>query len=525
MKARLLFYLFLVLVAGRSFAQGDGSLDPTYGANGRVQLPLTDFDFSGFYLALDSKERAVVCGSVSAAFFAARLLPNGQPDATFGGGGVAVGVAEDNLAQDAQAALALPGNRTLIVVNAYGQDSIDETRLIVLNEAGQIDTTFGNGGIARFDFNPGLGEEYFSSAVLLPDAKILLVGYTVSSTTDNPRGIVVRLNPDGSLDATFANNGRYEAPTLLFISLFSRAAVQPDGKIVLIGATLDLATQNLIGLLLRLNSDGQPDVTFGTAGVLRLSALSSQLNFPVDIAPTSDGKWVIFGTDFPTFEKSSVARLNANGGIDNAFGSNGVFELPSSGFVSLIPARCLVAPDGRILAIVTAIIDTTRATSLLARITKEGQLDTSFGDGGVVSEPVNHFPADMALQADGKILVSGIYEELGEDFGAFVYRYSNTVVSTRAEMLFSEQVQVNPNPIRDRAAVQFDLDAPKRLQIELVDASGRTCAVISSLRQWEAGPHTVMFSLPEQLSAGWYGLRFCDEAGQTQIKAVLVVPR
>lgn len=140
MKANLLFLLPLLLFTGllsfRANAQ-DGTLDATYGVGGRALTPVPSFFIQGGLLAVDAQNRAVVCGVVEDGYFATRLLENGQVDPSFGNAGIAVGMPDSGLTQDIQTALALPGNKTLIVLNAYGQDTVDETRLLVLDASGQ----------------------------------------------------------------------------------------------------------------------------------------------------------------------------------------------------------------------------------------------------------------------------------------------------------------------------------------------------------------------------------------------------
>lgn len=499
-------------------------MDATYGVGGRALTPVPSFFIQGGLLAVDAQNRAVVCGVVEDGYFATRLLENGQVDPSFGNAGIAVGMPDSGLTQDIQTALALPGNKTLIVLNAYGQDTVDETRLLVLDASGQLDPTFGVGGLARYDFNPGTGEEYFTAGVVQPDGKIVLAGFTISPTADLPQGLVVRLNPDGTLDPTFGSGGRFDAPVLLVFSLFSSIRLQPDGKLVLSGSTADLSTFAFLGIMLRLNANGQLDFTFGSAGVVRLSTLASRLNFIADMARASDGKWVIAGTSFPQFDTLRVARLNANGSLDNTFGISGVSSLLPANLLGALPSKCRIQPDGRIVTLATAIIDSTESGYLLVRMNANGQLDTTFGSGGVVLEKNNQLPSDLALQAtDNKILVSGIYD-LSVDQGFFVHRYNNKATSVKETRLNVEAVRLFPNPAREQATVQFTLEAPLRLQMDLIDLQGRIVSAVTPMRAWDAGAHAYTFELP-QMPVGLHWLRLRDEQGRAQVVPLTVAPR
>lgn len=515
--------LLLLLFMGSAYAQ-DGTLDPTYGTGGRAFIPLPSFNFTGPYMALDAQNRAVICGTVEDAPFATRLLSDGAPDPSFGTGGVFLGAAEPITGQDVTLALALPNNRTLLAINAYiGEDSItsEETRLLVLNENGQLDSSFGNGGIVRLDLAPGANVEFLFSGLVQPDGKIVLVGYFEAAGIDIPQGVVLRLNPDGSLDPTFNGSGRFNAPATLFFSLFTGVVQQPDGKILLAGSTLDLASQSLLGFLIRLNTNGQVDITFGTAGILRLSALSSRLNFIADFARAPDGKLLLAGAAFPSFDAIRVARLNANGSVDATFGTNGVVDYLPTGATGIFPPKCRIQPDGRPIILSAFLVDSTEVGYALLRLTTNGQLDASFGNGGEVIEKDNSIGADLALQTDGKILVGGIYSTDTED-GFFVYRYNNDIVGTREGLLDVGALSISPHPVRNQAMVRFELEEARRLQIDVVDPMGRTAATLSPMRTWEAGLNTLPFSA-EQLPAGQYWLRLRDENGRVRSTPLSVV--
>jgi uncharacterized delta-60 repeat protein len=516
--------LLLLLFMGSAYAQ-DGTLDPTYGTGGRAFIPLPSFNFTGPYMALDAQNRAVICGTVEDAPFATRLLSDGAPDPSFGTGGVFLGAAEPITGQDVTLALALPNNRTLLAINAYiGEDSItsEETRLLVLNENGQLDSSFGNGGIVRLDLAPGANVEFLFSGLVQPDGKIVLVGYFEAAGIDIPQGVVLRLNPDGSLDPTFNGSGRFNAPATLFLSLFTGVVRQPDGKIILAGLTLDLASQSFLGFLIRLNTNGQVDITFGTAGILRLSALSSRLNFIADFARAPDGKLLLAGAAFPSLDAIRVARLNANGSVDATFGTNGVVDYLPTGATEIFPSECRIQPDGRPIVLSTFQVDsTTEVGYALLRLTTNGQLDASFGNGGEVIEKDNSIGADLALQTDGKILVGGIYSTATED-GFFVYRYNNDIVGTREALLDVGALSISPHPVRNQAMVRFELEEARRLQIDVVDPMGRTAATLSPMRTWEAGLNTLPFSA-EQLPAGQYWLRLRDENGRVRSTPLSVV--
>src|SRR5690606_17963734 len=123
------------------------------------------------------------------------------------------------------------------------------------NSNGILDLTFDGNGVAAPPFTP-FSEDFSYDMALQPDGKIVLVGSTAPITDtgeQSPPNIgIMRLNPDGSLDATFAGQGRLiiEFPD---VSEWANAVlVQDDGKIVLGGFVFNGVKD--VYLLIRLNS-------------------------------------------------------------------------------------------------------------------------------------------------------------------------------------------------------------------------------------------------------------------------------
>ena len=121
-------------------------------------------------------------------------------------------------------------NKILIGGNFDRVDGIVRNRLARLNPDGSVD--------ASFDVGQG-----FNSTVavikVLPNGKILVGGY-FSTFNSQSVGALARLNPDGTLDSSFAR--LTSAFNVLDI------AIQPDGRIILVGETV-----------VRLNEDGTVD--------------------------------------------------------------------------------------------------------------------------------------------------------------------------------------------------------------------------------------------------------------------------
>jgi uncharacterized delta-60 repeat protein len=318
----------------------------------------------------------------------------GDLDAYFGNGGqISMDLSGSN---DYVRAVASQPDGKVIVVGSAGSSSV----VVRFNKNGQLDTTFGAGG--KLLPAPLV---YAGAVTLQPDGKILVAGNAGGGFS------VARLNGDGSLDNSFGNGG--VAPALTFnghSGIANAIILQPDGKIVLAG-NVSIAYRDSDFGVGRYNSDGSPDLSFGTGGAVSTS-FSGSRDQAYAVALQSDGKIVLSGdtvagsntVDF------ALARYNTDGTLDASFDGDGKL---TTNFFWENAARAYgvaIQPDGRIVAAGWAgVLGDFRFG--LARYNANGQLDASFGQGGRVTLT---FPGSsradglsLALQPDGKILVGG----------------------------------------------------------------------------------------------------------------------
>jgi uncharacterized delta-60 repeat protein len=204
-----------------------------------------------------------------------------------------------------------------------------------------------------------------------------------------------------TLDPTFGTNGIVTADLGSSSDSSSDIALQSDGKIVMLGAA-----QGQRPVLMRYNSNGSVDNTFGTNGKLNL-------DFGRRLAVQQDGKLLIAGSSEGSF---AVARYNSNGtSLDNAFGTNGVAIIPSaSGDIFDYSASDLaVESNGRIVVAGTCSNRYGHSVfSAIARLNSDGTpYDTDYGSviwlDGVFSYANYNFGEAVAAQPDGKIVVFG----------------------------------------------------------------------------------------------------------------------
>jgi uncharacterized delta-60 repeat protein len=288
-------------------------------------------------------------------------------------------------------AIAVQPDGKIILAGIFSKyNGLDANDIVRLNTDGSIDASFNPGTGAG---STGISPSVIFSVAIQDDGKILASGL-FSSFNGVTRASLVRLNADGSVDqtyttaVTFSSIGSSVAPSLL---------LQQDGKLLLAG---DITKINGISTskLVRLNADGSLDAAFSSAMGTGFSAYVGKT------ALQSDGKIVVIGS-FSTVNGLSynrMARLNTDGSVDNTFNADAGFN-NGNGISSL-----LVLPDNSI--IVTGNFQA--PTKRIARLTANGVYDNTFNVGtGVDNFLTLGFPdvGCVTRQSDGKIIIGGTF--------------------------------------------------------------------------------------------------------------------
>ncbi|HEV8061120.1 MAG TPA: DUF4214 domain-containing protein [Gemmataceae bacterium] len=333
--------------SGESFAlvryNSDGSLDTTFGTNGEVTGPVG----SATGAALDANGDIIVVGQdpTTTHFLVARFTSAGAPDDTFGTAGV-VTTAVVNATHASVAVQPADGKIVVAGDNSYDSPptSVSTIDVIRYNTNGTLDTTFGTGGVA----NAGNGT-VTNQVLIQTDGKIVVAGNERPSTASgNAAFFIKRLNSNGSVDNTVQPFVDIGVGSDIAIAL----ALQSDGKF------LELGTANGEPILVRLNSDGSLDTSFGVRGQV---FMDSTFNFgsnsegsetPTGLAIQSNGQIIVIGASGPASSHVLiftlvVTRFNADGSLDTRFGNGGMVSTSGGS----VPASDVVVQplDGKII--------------------------------------------------------------------------------------------------------------------------------------------------------------------------------
>jgi uncharacterized delta-60 repeat protein len=351
---------------------------------------------------------------------------DGDLDPTFGVGGIVT--TDFGTTFDVAEEVAVQPDGKIVVAGARFTSSGDFA-VARYNPDGSLDATFGLGGTVYTDLNGGSSDTGRAMA-LQPDGKIVLAGQSVTAVSPSDEDFaLVRYNSDGSLDTTFGTGGIVltDFGAQFFEGAFS-VAIDSAGRIVAAGGSFTFATQRDFAVA-RYNPDGSLDTTFDGDG--RVTTPISLTNFDVaaDVAIQADDRIVVVG-----FANSDVAlaRYATNGALDTTFGGTGAITTNFGGLFADATA-VVIQPDGKVLA-VGSTTSTTTTDFALVRYNADGSPDASFGTGGHVTTDftATDVLTDVALQADGRIVVTGrTFDSVnGDDFALARYEANGTVDPT-----------------------------------------------------------------------------------------------
>ncbi len=298
---------------------------------------------------------------------------------------------------------------------------------------GDLDETFGNNGIVIKDFGVNGQQnshgDFLRSVALQPDGKIVVGGSSAISPTIS-RWTLARYNEYGSLDKGFGDVGD-EGIVLttirnsFVIEYINSLIIQPDNKIIAVGVSHITDTDVAVA---RYNTDGTPDSTFGGGDGIVTTPIGGSNDRGNAAVIQPDGKIIVFGDfDAGGHDKVFLARFNSNGILDTSFGSGGIVK---DNYEYHNGARDMaLQPDGKILVTGSTGNTSSSGNTYIARYDSDGKLDTSFGGSGKIVKSFssgNDGANSLILQPDGKIILGG-YEDVGGISGTdFALRRFNT---------------------------------------------------------------------------------------------------
>ena len=385
----------------------NGSLDTSFDGDGKVIVSAGTYNDYGDSVILQSDGKIVLAGYSDGKngiydFSMIRLLSNGSLDTSFDGDGkVSVPIGS---IRRADASVVLQSNGGIVLANYSETIGNDDFSLNRLNANGTLDIGFDGDG--KVIVPVGTSTDVGTSVALQSDGKIVLAGYS-TGTSGNLDFSLIRLNTNGSLDASFDGDGKVIVPVgTSSTDVCKSVALQSDGKIVLAGYSIGVSGENGFSLV-RLNTNGSLDTSFDDDGKVIVPVGTSSNDVGYSVAMQSDGKLVLAGYSTGTSGNLdfSLIRLHSNGSMDTSFDYDGKVSIPM-GTAKGDGASVALQSDGKI---VLAGYSTDRSGNYdfsLIRLNTDGTPDTLFGSQIFTTlngTPTNTGAASVLLDADVQI--------------------------------------------------------------------------------------------------------------------------
>lgn len=400
---------WLLLIPGTAYA-APGDLDLAFGEGGWAFTQVSGYAGTNA-AALQPDDKIVVVATSGEAMKVWRLLPAGSPDPSFGGDGEVALVFPQ---KSAALSVAVRPDGTILLAGQIGR----RIALVRLLPNGEPDMTFGDGdGLFTILLaEPARAEDL----VLLPDGGTL-VGAALLGRFQRAVGTaLIRLTPSGTLVESFGIGGIVIDPRHVFGDL----TIDEQDTIVVGMSALWFQSKRFF--LAHYDVDGSPDPAFGGGdGIRRFEVKGTR--FPNEIIVDEAGNLLVLLTGLGNrciFETGAVIRLTPERELDPGFSDDGVVRNCT------LMRRIVLQGDGRILVAgsIFAGAGSGEYQPTITRLTTDGDLDLSFGDGGTVFAPPGGYDASywsgargLLLQSDGKIvLVAGAVYDSGFAVGRFL---------------------------------------------------------------------------------------------------------
>jgi len=351
----------------------DGSLDSSFNSCAVAS-------YSIYAVSLQTDGKIIIAGttSIGSQKYVKRLNSDGTLDNSFNISADDA-ILESNIQPDGK--VIVGGVFTVL-------QSTSKKHLARLNSNGTIDNTF----------NIGIGTDWsVRSSAMQSDGKII-IGGAFTQYNGNSLNLIMRLNPDGSVDSTFYPGTNTQTGEILSIN------IQSDGKIIIVGGFSNFEGKFYVA---RLNVDGSVDLSFNP---------SSGANWIVFSTACQPDEKIIIGGGFSTFNNNvcgNIIRLKSDGTTDSTFNTG----TAGNDWIRTI----ILQPDNKI--IVSGDFSQFNGSDIkrVVRLNVNGSIDSTFNIG----LGFNHYVLTSVQQPDGKIISGGYFTTFNGQSAKHLVRLNN----------------------------------------------------------------------------------------------------
>lgn len=282
------------------------------------------------------------------------------------------------------------------------------TPFILNAQQGTLDTSFNQTGIFNldtvFDY-PNSSTEQIADIVEQSDGKLLVLGTSFSSSGffEPIYCKLFRLNIDGTLDPAFGDGGIFSYSTYQYQeNLFSKLykiILLDDGNIFVVGKGRNIDSLEDETIIIKLNSSGILDETYGSGGVARF------LGGEIKGSLFYDNSYYLYGS------KNSdgfIIKIDANGAINYNF--NGVGSLSQDIDGGYNDFQKIIVKSGKLLAFGIKENSNGQKYVTICKYDLDGNLDYSYGTLGITKsflyDEYQSTINDLKVLDNGKYLLS-----------------------------------------------------------------------------------------------------------------------
>ncbi len=299
----------------------NGTLDTTFNGVGKLQVQFGSSDDEIAAVAIQSDGKIIVAGYTNNGsnkdFAIARFTSTGSLDTTFNSTGkVSLGFGSSD---DEIEAIALQSDGKILVTGYSNNGTNKDFAVARYSTNGALDTTFNTTG--KFSLSIGSGDDIANSLAIQTDGKILVAGSTASGSDSDLA--IARMSSSGTLDSTFGTAGKrsfgFQTSSAEGVR---QMALQSDGKILLVSNSNTVSNVDSQDGV-RLNTDGSFDATFGVSGRANFGMFDPSLILTANLSSANSTAGATLG-QANTLNLRSDGSIVVAGYLQTYFNADGV---------------------------------------------------------------------------------------------------------------------------------------------------------------------------------------------------------
>lgn len=242
-----------------------------------------------------------------------RLTAQGELDGSFNGNGIK-DFAPPGASLRVSGSVVQPDGKVVLAGQVTHEGRVSASGMFVrLDDAGQLDESFGPLGTGFFEFSLDDYHLHINSIAISPDGALVGVGAASAVIPEQgliDQGFVIGITAEGFSDTGFNNGVMLLTPINEQYSVeWLSAEFQRDGKLLVAGRSIRLvAIHDSYVYVARFNSDGTPDINFGDSETGRVETMVGGFNdIPLEMRQQADGK-ILVGVNASSLRKGTLLR-------------------------------------------------------------------------------------------------------------------------------------------------------------------------------------------------------------------------